>query len=609
MTFDSSSEADSIQSGMASHDVYEKRHSVENVNLKATYAGNEHHKATLYHGGDDRSELQRAITVNREGVDKVLSRYESNTHGLGPVEPAIDLEKQETIANPDSSVHAEDKWKYPIDKDGGFRLVEFLDDDHEDPRNWSKRNKWNYTILLGVVCFDVAMMSAVITGDLDGPAEYLNVSTEVMCLCVSLMVWGFGVGPLLFAPLSEEFGRNPVYQVTLFIAVVFIVPCGAAKNIETLLAFRFLDGLAFSAPMCLIGGSLSDMWRNEDRGVAMSVFSAAPFLGPVMGPIVGSLLSVKCSWRWVYWFMLIFSACLYVVMFVFMPETHHQKILRKRAKHLRELTGDSTYQAISEIKIRSFKEITSETLLRPMILLSELIVFLITMYMSVIYGLLYMFFFAFPMVYTEGKHYGPIKTSLMFIPVGVGVIASTVISPILNKDYVKRAQKYLDRGEVPPAELRLIQMMIGCWFVPAGMFAYAWSSFPRLSWAGPCFSGLACGFGFLMLYNPANNYIVDSYQHYAASGLAAKTFVRSMWGGAVPLFTIQMYHRLGLEWASTLMAFISLACCAIPYLFYFFGASIRRRSKYAYSPVLNANRSDAEANPIAECSSAEKSAA
>ncbi|SCU81465.1 LAFA_0C05116g1_1 [Lachancea sp. 'fantastica'] len=586
-----SSETGSIQSESQLHDEKEFSgvNSLNSDNLTQQQSQPAHGQS------DDATELQKILTQNKKGVEKTLSRFECDIHSLGPVEPGIDLEKVETIPAPNSTLNADDKWKYPVDKDSGLRIVEFVEDDRDDPRNWTTTMKWKYTVLLGIICFDVAMMSAVITGDLEAPKYELHCSTEVMCLCVSLMVWGFGLGPLLFAPLSEELGRNPVYRVTLFAAVVFIVPCGAAKNIGTLLAFRFLDGLAFSAPMCLIGGSLSDMWRSSERGVAMSIFSAAPFLGPVMGPIVGSLLSVKCSWRWVYWFMLIFSACLYAVVVMFLPETHHQKILRARAKKLRKVTNDPTYRAISEIKIRSIKEITSETLLRPMVLLMELIVFLITMYMTVIYGLLYMFFFAFPVVFSEGKHFGPIKTSLMFIPVGAGVLLATGISPLLNKDYVKRAQKYLDRGEVPPAELRLIPMMIGCWFVPIGLFAFAWSSFPRISWAGPCFSGLACGFGFLMLYNPANNYIVDSYQHYAASGLAAKTFVRSMWGGAVALFTIQMYHRLNYQWATTLMAFIALACCAIPYLFYFFGAKIRQRSKYAYSPVLHTGKTDAEA--------------
>lgn len=534
----------------------------------------------------DQEEVLKIIESHKEGVENVLSRYETYSKNLGPVESAIDQETPEKfIPDPDSKFHPEDKWQYPLDVETGFRVVQFVEDDREDPRCWSTRQKWNLTILLGVVCFAVALMSAIITGDMTSPAEYFGVSSIVMCLCVSLMVWGFGVGPLLFAPLSEEFGRNWVYHTTLLVAVVFIVPCAVAKNIGTLLAFRFLDGLAFSAPMCLIGGSLSDMWRNEERGVAMSVFSAAPFIGPVMGPIIGSLLSVKINWRWPYYFMIIFSGCLYIIMVIFLPETHHQTILKKRAKKLRKVTGDPSYRALSEIQIRTFKEIVEGTLMRPVILLSELIVFLITLYMSIIYGLLYMFFFAYPMVYSEGKKWGDIKTSLMFIPLGVGVLISTAISPILNKDYLKRAQRYIDRGEVPPAELRLIPMMIGSIFVPVGLFAYAWSSFPHVSWAGPCFSGMACGFGFLMLYNPANNYIVDSYQHYAASGLAAKTFVRSMWGGAVPLFTIQMYHRLGYEWATTLMAFISLACVAIPFMFYIYGARIRKRSKYAYSPA------------------------
>lgn len=543
----------------------------------------------------DQQEVLNIIDSHKEGVQNVLSRYETYTNNLGPAEPAIDQETPEKfVADPNTTLHPEDKWQYPVDVETGFRVVQFVEDDRDDPRCWPTRQKWNYTILLGLVCFDVAMMSAIITGDMKSPAEYFGVSSVVMCLCVSLMVWGFGVGPLIFAPMSEEFGRNRVYHTTLFVAVVFIVPCAVAKNIGTLLAFRFLDGVAFSAPMCLIGGSLSDMWRSEERGVAMSIFSAAPFIGPVMGPIVGSLLSVKVNWRWPYYFMIIFSGCLYLIMVVFLPETHHQTLLKRRAQKLRKLTGDPSYRAISEIQIRTFKEIVEGTLLRPVILLSELIVLLITIYMSIIYGLLYMFFFAYPVVYGEGKKWGDIKTSLMFIPLGVGVLISTAISPYFNRDYVKRAQRYIDRGEIPPAELRLIPMMIGSVFVPIGLFSYAWSSFPHVSWAGPCFSGMACGFGFLMLYNPANNYIVDSYQHYAASGLAAKTFVRSMWGGAVPLFTIQMYHRLGYEWATTLMAFISLACVAIPFMFYHFGARIRKRSKYAYSPALSTEKTTVE---------------
>ena len=86
---------------------------------------------------------------------------------------------------------------------------------------------------------------------------------------------------MVFAPLSEICGRRIIYATTLLIAVIFVIPCAVSKNIGTLLACRFIDGIAFSAPMTLVGGTLADLWRPEERGVPMAAFSAAPFCGPV----------------------------------------------------------------------------------------------------------------------------------------------------------------------------------------------------------------------------------------------------------------------------------------------------------------------------------------
>lgn len=520
------------------------------------------------------------------GVQLIVESLGRNYGALGPLEQPYDLRKTETHPDPSAGFNENDPWKYPVDSRTGFRLVEWVENDKEDPRNMGKARKWLFTSLLGMICFVVALGSAIVTGDLNRPAEYFHVSMEVIILAsVTMFVIGFGVGPLVFAPLSEEVGRRPIYALTLLIAVIFIIPCGLAKNIGTLIICRLIDGTAFSAPMTLIGGSLADIWLGDERGKAMAVFSAAPFLGPVCGPIFGGLIADYTStWRWIYWTFLIVAGVFYVLFILVVGETHHQTLLKRRAKKLRKDTGDDRYKALSELKVRSIGEIAKESFLRPFILLSELIVLLITIYMSVVYGLLYMFFFAYPVVYSKGKGWSEAKTGIMFIPIGVGVIVASAIAPIINNDYNKKAQVFRDRGELPPPELRLRPMMVGCWFLPVGLFAYGWSSYPHVSWAGPCFSGFACGLGFLSLYNPANNYIVDSYQHFAASGLAAKTFVRSIWGACVPLFTIQMYHRLGYEWASSLMAFISLACCLIPYLFYFYGARIRKFSKYAYAP-------------------------
>lgn len=126
----------------------------------------------------------------------------------------------------------------------------------------------------------------------------------------------------------------------------------------------------------------------------------------------------------------------------------------------------------------------------------------------------------------------------MFIPLAIGVILSAACSPLVNRHYKSLCVKH---GGIPPPEVRLIPMMISCWCIPIGLFIFAWTSYPHIHWIGPCLGGFPVGFGFIFLYNSANNYLVDSYQHQAASALAAKTCLRSFWGAAVVLFTEQMW--------------------------------------------------------------------
>jgi MFS family permease len=300
-----------------------------------------------------------------------------------------------------------------------------------------------------------------------------------------------------------------------------------------------------------------------------------------VGPLVGGFLADAAGWRWLYWIQLIMSFVVWVLISFTVPETYAPTILGRRAKKLRKETGDQDHVTEQDLDIRPLSERLGVFLIRPFqLLFRELIVMLISLYMSVLYGLLYMFFVAYPIIFQKRKGYSAGITGLMFIPIAAGVVLSAMCAPAVNNHYLKMVRKYNGK---PPAEVRLIPMMLSCWFVPIGLFIFAWTSYERLTWVGPCLAGLPVGFGFLFLYNAANNYLVDSYQHQAASALAAKTFIRSFWGAAVVLFTEQMYNRLGDQWASTLLAFLGLACCGIPFLFWFYGARIRARSKYAYS--------------------------
>ncbi|KAK5202904.1 Synaptic vesicle transporter SVOP [Exophiala xenobiotica] len=371
------------------------------------------------------------------------------------------------------------------------------------------------------------------------------------------------------------YGRKPVYVTTIAIAIIFEIPCAVAQNIGTLIVCRLIDGIAFSAPMTLVGGTLADLWKNEERGVPMAVFSSAPFVGPAIGPLAGGFLGDASGWRWLYWIQMILSGVAWFLLTATIPETYAPVLLDRRAKKIRKETGDN-------LDTRPFSEQLRIVLLRPLqLLFLEPIVLLISLYMSVLYGLLYIFFVAFTIVYAEGKGWSEGSTGLMFIPLALGVIMSACLSPLVNKHYLSLCAKAPNHR--PPAEARLIPMMFSCWLIPVGLFVFGWTSYPELLYWGPMMGGWPVGFGFIFLYNSANNYLVDTYQHQAASALAAKTCIRSFWGASTVLFTEQMYHTLGYQWASSLLAFLALECCLIPYAFYFKGASIRKRSHFAFN--------------------------
>lgn len=363
-----------------------------------------------------------------------------------------------------------------------------------------------------------------------------HASQEVVTLGISLFVLGFALGPLLWAPFSELYGRQVVFFGTFLAFVAFNAGAAGSQNMWTLIILRFFAGAFGSSPLTNAGGVVADLFPAKERGLAMAIFSSAPSMGPVLGPIVGGFLGMTEGWRWVEGLMAIFSGVVFFIAILCVPETYPPVLLRKRAETLSRMTG-KVYMSRGDIDQgkTSLGEAFSTGLKRPWILLfREPIVFLLSLYMAIVYGTLYMLFGAFPIVYRVGRHWNEGVSGLAFVGVAIGMIAAVTYTILYdNKRYVKCAENSPSGFATP--EDRLPPAILGGIALPVGMFWFAWTNSPSLPWAASVAAGIPFGFGLILIFLSVMNYLVDAYTIFAASVLAANGIIRSLFGAAFPL--------------------------------------------------------------------------
>jgi MFS family permease len=420
-------------------------------------------------------------------------------------------------------------------------------------------------------------------------------------------------GPLFWAPLSELWGRQILYFCTFACFAFFNAGVTGSQNMATVIVLRFLAGSFGSSPLTNAGGVIADCFPARDRGLATSIFASAPFLGPALGPIIGSFLGETAGWRWLVGFLAAFSGLCWILGAVLVPETYSPVLLRKRAAALSKKTG-KVYRSQLDIDrgevtvANAFKTALS----RPWILLfREPIVLILSIYMAIIYGTLYMLFAAYPIVYQQGRGWSAGISGLAFLGVLIGMTAAVTYSIYPDNP---RYQRVVDEhGGFAPPEARLPASIIGGICLPIGLFWFAWTNAPGVHWAVSMAAGIPFGFGMVLVFLSIMNYLIDSYTIFAASVLAANSVLRSCFGAAFPLFTTQMYARLGIHWASSIPAFLALACVPFPFLFYKYGASIRSKCKYAaesaaFMEKLRNQQVEASSDSTSEDDEAEKEA-
>ncbi|KAI6032660.1 major facilitator superfamily domain-containing protein, partial [Pisolithus orientalis] len=386
-------------------------------------------------------------------------------------------------------------------------------------------------------------------------------------------------GVLFGGPLSERYGRRPVYIVSSLCFAVFSLGSTLSPNISTLLICRGLMGLLGSPVFSIYGGSVADLFTPEERGPVAALFTLVLQGAPTIGPVPSSSLGPTIPWRWLLGFITVWGGVLAAATILFVPETQPTTIRRKIAE------AEGMVPDVKEMKSSKAK-VWSRALLTPIIMLrNEPIIIWTTLYHSFVYGLLFLLLEAYPHIYDSHYSMSRDQASLVFIAPFIGNVLGVLIYFGYHKPQYEARQRVIQiesggKSEIEP-EAHLPGLLLASLLIPLGLFWLTFSAHPDIHYFFPIFSGVPIGMGMTLLQLSLLNYYIDLYPTTSASALAANSAVRNIVATVLPSVGLPLYTSLGIRNANVLLACIS--CIGLPtgVTLYVFGKKLRAASRWA----------------------------
>ncbi|CAI7632155.1 unnamed protein product [Penicillium pancosmium] len=457
---------------------------------------------------------------------------------------------------------------YEVDWDG--------EDDPENPKNWALRYKAMGLLFLSWNTLIVVLYSTSYTSGVSQIGEEFNENSTIVTLGLTFYLIGLAIGSMFMAPLSEVYGRKPVCVICLFLFTILIIPCALAKSVTALIVVRFIGAFFGSVMISTAPGMVADLVDDEHRALAISIWSIGPLNGPVLGPVIGGFVTQYLGWRWMCWIALILSAVA-LVLAIILKETYAPTLLQSKAARLRKETGDERWWSRYDRK-ESLYEILKLNLSRPFVMaVTEPICIFWNIYVAIVYGILYLCFTAYPIVFGDIRGWSLGLSGLAFLGIGIGVLITIACEPLVRR-LINSHEKDPETGKVHP-EAMVSFVCICSILIPIGELWFAWTCAPAsIHWIVPLIAGIPFGAGNTGVFIYASNYLTYSYGMYAASALAGNSVIRSVLGGVLPLVGSYMYDSLGPNWSGTLLGLLEVAIVPIPFVFYKYGHKIRMKS-------------------------------
>ncbi|KAK1139221.1 hypothetical protein N8T08_001151 [Aspergillus melleus] len=543
-------------------------------------------------GTDDMSNKQSDVELKKkeEAPDTSPSRLPANTHA-------------EHAGQSDNDSEEDGKFR----GDGKRELTE---DDCYDKLGfcfpWYK--KWSILTVIFTVQMSMNFNSSVYPNAVTPLSEHFQVSEQAARVGQMIFLVAYAFGCELWAPWSEEFGRWPIMQASLFLVNIWQIPCALAPNFGTIVVGRFLGGLS-SAGGSVTLGMTADMWEPDEQGFAVAYVVLSSVGGTTIGPIFGGMIQQWLDWRWNFWIQLIFGGVTQLMHFFLVCETRSTILIDREAKRRRKSGEDPNVYGPNELKKPRLdaKEVL-HVWRRPFeMFLREPIVLFLSLLSGFSDALIFTCIESFNLVF---KQYGftPLQIGLCFCAIIIGyAVAYGIFLPDIWRQRRVR-QNHGNASRLP--ERRLLLLLFIAPLETIGLFGFAWTSMgpDYMHWIVPLVFVFLIAIANYGIYMATIDYMVAAYGPYSASATGGNGFARDFLAGLSAMYATPMYSNIGgkfhLQWASTILGCLAIFVTIPIYIFYWKGPEIRKSSKFAQT--LEADRQIHAGRRVSHISESEK---
>ncbi|OGM43962.1 MFS multidrug transporter, partial [Aspergillus bombycis] len=454
--------------------------------------------------------------------------------------------------------------------------------------SWPRWKKWTYLAAVAFVQVSMNFNTSVYPAAVKQLSEAFNISEQHARTGQMAYLVTYSIGCELWAPWSEEFGRWPILQLSMFLINVWQLPAALAPNWGSLVVARALGGISTAGGSVTLG-LIADIYEPETQQFPLAFIVLSSCIGTSIGGVIGGPIARFLDWQWFFWIQLIFGVVTQAIIF-FMPESRSTIIMDQEAKRRRKSGEDPNIYGPNELKVPrvSLKE-AGKIWMRPFhMLLREPIVLCLSLLSGFSDALIFTFLESFAIVYEQGWGFGTLGQAWAVIPINAAYfIAYFSYFPWFMRDEKLR----LRHGDAAiPPERRLKWLLFLAPLEPIGLFGFAWTTFAagdsrNVHWIASMIFSACVGIANYAIYLSSVDYMVASYGVYSASATGGNAFARDLLAGISAMYATPMYSNIGDEWhvqyASTILACLSCLVVIPIYIFYWKGPQIRAKSKFA----------------------------